>query len=95
MTHAGWSRRRRLATVLSVVFLFAMFMGPGPGLRLVNPDWQDPNANFFLFGLPVIYVWGILCYVVQLTVVVIAYFTIWADDVRAEERSETESHAVR
>lgn len=69
--------KRKLATILAVVFLFAMFMGSGPGLRLINPDPGDPNAVFTIVGLPKIYVWGLMWYGVQLTVILIAYFKVW------------------
>lgn len=69
--------RRKLAILLVVIFMTAMVMGPGPGLRLVNPDPQDPNAVYTFMGLPIIYAWGLLWYAVQLGVLFIAYFTIW------------------
>jgi len=73
--------RKKLARLLTVLFLFSMFMGSGPGLRLINPDSADPNAVFTIMGLPTIYVWGLLWYVVQLMVILIAYFKIWKRDV--------------
>ena len=72
--------RRKLATVLTVLFLFSMFMGSGPGLRLINPDPADPQAVFTVLGLPTIYVWGLLWYAVQLTVILTAYFKLWKRD---------------
>ena len=71
--------RRKLAAVLGLVFLFAMLMGPGPGLYLVNPDPADPNARFFFFGMPVVYVWAVFWFFVQAAVVVIAYVRLWDD----------------
>ena len=73
----GFSRSG-LAVVLTVVFFAALFMGAGPGLRLVNPNPDDPNATFVIFGLPIIYVWGVFWYGVQAAVVITAYFTVWA-----------------
>ncbi len=69
--------QKKLATILTILFLLAMFMGSGPGLRLINPDPADPNAVFTVVGLPKIYVWGLMWYGVQLTVILIAYFKIW------------------
>ena len=74
------TQKKGLGTVLSLLFLAAMFMGSGPGLRLINPDPEDPNALFTLWGLPKIYVWGLLWYAVQLAVILVAYFKIWASD---------------
>jgi len=72
--------RRRLALILAILFAIAMVMGPGPGLRLVNPDVDGPRAGFTLLGLPVIYAWGLLWYGVQVAVVVTAYFALWRHD---------------
>ena len=68
--------RKKLATLLTVIFLLAMFMGSGPGLRLINPDLGDPNAIFIILGLPKVYVWGLVWYGVQLSVILIAYFKL-------------------
>ena len=57
--------------------VFAMLMGPGPGLRLVNPDIDNPSAEFTVAGLPIIYVWGLFWFLVQVIIVVVAYFTVW------------------
>ncbi len=73
-------QKKKLGTILSLLFLAAMFMGSGPGLRLINPNPEDPNALFTVWGLPKIYVWGLLWYAVQLTVILVAYFKIWAAD---------------
>ncbi len=71
-------KRSRLAVILAVVFLIAMFMGPGPGVRLINPNPDDPNATFIILGLPLVYLWGLCWYAVQAAVVITAYFTVWA-----------------
>jgi hypothetical protein len=63
--------------LLVLLFLLAMVMGSGPGLYLINPDPGDPNAIFTLGGLPVIYLWGLLWYAVQLGVILRAYTTYW------------------
>ena len=74
------AKKKRLSIWLTVAMVVAMLMGPGPGLRLVNPDAGDPAAAYIVFGIPVVYAWGILWFVVQLVIVVIAYHTVWADD---------------
>ncbi|HUV39929.1 MAG TPA: hypothetical protein VMY39_09965 [Planctomycetota bacterium] len=72
--------RRRLGIVLTVLLLVTMFMGVGPGLRLINPDPTRPGSAFSVFGLPTVYAWGLLWYVVQLAVILIACFTLWRTD---------------
>lgn len=69
--------RRKLAIVLSLLFLLALVLGPGPGLRLVNPNIEDPNARYTVMGLPIIYAWGLLWYAVQLIILLIAYCKLW------------------
>jgi hypothetical protein len=75
-----------LALVLSSLFLLSMVMGSGPGLRLINPDYADPNAVFTVAGLPIIYLWGLFWYGIQLAVILTAYSKIWkkADAAGAE-----------
>ena len=63
--------------LLIVLFLLAVFLGAGPGIHLVNPDPTDPTATFTTFGLPTIYVWGLLWYFVELGVILVAYFRFW------------------
>ena len=63
--------------LLVVLFLLAVFLGAGPGIHLVNPDASDPAASFTTFGLPTIYVWGLLWYFVELGVILVAYFRFW------------------
>ena len=63
--------------VLFLVFALAMVMGPGPGLRLVNPEPTAARDSLLFLGLPVIYAWGLFWYGVQTAVVVTACLTIW------------------
>lgn len=73
-------RANRLGIWLAVAMVFAVLMGPGPGLRLVNPNLDAADPVFTWFGMPVIYVWGLFWFAVQLTIVVIAYKTVWAEE---------------
>ncbi len=72
--------KQPLSRFLFALFLLAMIMGPGPGLRLVNPDPADPNAVYTMLGLPVIYVWGLFWYAVQLVAIIIAYRKLWTTE---------------
>lgn len=64
--------RTTLGRVLSGVLLVALLMGAGPGILLVN-------RPTLILGLPAIYFWGLVWYVVELTVVVLAYLFVWQD----------------
>lgn len=80
MTYEKEKKRRKLGIVLTVVFVLALVMGAGPGINLVNPDPGDPEASFTIFGgVPVIYAWVTLWYIVQASVATIAYFCLWKD----------------
>ena len=70
--------RRKLAVILSGIFLFAMIMGPGPGVSLVNPDSGDAGVTFL--GAPVLYAWAVFWFMVQAAVIVVAYCTVWKEE---------------
>ena len=65
---------------LSFLIAIAMVMGPGPGLYLINPDPGDPDTVRVALGMPIVYVWAVGWFFVQLAVVLIAYFKVWARD---------------
>ena len=58
-----------------------MIMGPGPGLRLINPDATDPNASFTYMGIPTVYAWGLFWYAIQLIAIIIAYKKLWTEEI--------------
>lgn len=68
---------RRLAWILSTVFLVALVMGTGPGLLLVNEPVMVPLG--FGLALPALYAWGLLWYAVEVICVVLAYAFVWRD----------------
>ena len=67
-------KRRKLATVLIVIFLIALVMGPGPGSLLINPHDSEP---MFWFGMPALYVWAVFWFLVQASTILIAATLIW------------------
>jgi hypothetical protein len=69
-----------MKALLIILFLLAVVLGAGPGIHLANPDATDPEATFTTFGLPTIYVWGLLWYAVQFGVILVAYFRYWNPD---------------
>jgi len=75
-----------LAAFLTVAMIVTMVMGVGPGLELINPDKPGESA-FGLWGLPKVYLWGLLWYAVQLVLVIIACCTLW----RTGDESETDT----
>ena len=73
-------KRRILSWVLSVSFLLALVMGPGPGIYLVNPDPSGDGARATFLGMPVVYAWALFWYAVMAVIVLTAYFKLWNDD---------------
>ena len=71
-SNARHIRRARLARILSSLFVLSILMGTGPGILLVN----RPDS---VFGIPQVYAWGILWYLVQVAIALIAYFALWHD----------------
>jgi len=75
------SRKRKKLTVLLVaVFIFALLMGPGPGVYLVNPEPGAPHADHFFLGMPVVWLWAVFWFMVQGACVVVAYFKLWKEE---------------
>jgi len=70
---------RSLKHLIIFVFVLALIMGPGPGLRLVNPDASDPSATFTFLGIPTIYAWGLSWYFIQLAAIIVAYKRLWKE----------------
>jgi hypothetical protein len=71
-----------LTRFLFVLFLLAMVMGTGPGTLLVN-------RAVTVQGIPLLYLWGILWYVVLVAIALVAYFRIWKAD--TDDRGEGDS----
>ncbi len=71
------TRKKRLTIILSAIFAFAIIMGPGPGLYLINPDPADVHAVVALGSVPVLYLWALFWFAVQAAVVLTAYFKLW------------------
>ncbi len=69
----------RLSKILALIFLFALIMGPGPGLYLVNPSPDNPSSTTFL-GIPVLITWSTFWFFVQAVVVLVAYRKLWTND---------------
>ena len=73
------TKKSRLSLYLAIAMVITMLMGPGPGLRLVNPDVDEVSVQFTFGGVPIIYVWGIFWFFIQVIIIVTAYFTVWKD----------------
>lgn len=70
-------RKKRLGIGLSVVFLIALIMGPGPGNELLRSDPGEPPAVFL--GMLALYAWTVFWFLVMASVVVTAAVFLWSD----------------
>jgi len=89
MSNPEREKRQKLGRVLALAFVLALILGPGPGLRLINPDISDPEAAYTILGLPRVYAWGLFWYGVELAIILTAYFKVW----RGDDKGETNAGA--
>jgi hypothetical protein len=66
--------------ILAALFFLAIFMGAGPGLYLIAPA-PDATEVRTVFGLPIVYAWGVLWFLVEALLLFVAYLTIWSREV--------------
>ena len=64
----------KLGLTLTIVFLSALLLGPGPGAMLIDGSAEEPAI---WFGIPALYLWALLWFVVMSGCVVIAALTVW------------------
>ena len=67
-------RKSRLAKILGSAFLFALVMGPGPGLYLINGYAKEGGSAL---GIPVLYAWCVFWLLIEAVIVMIASRTLW------------------
>ena len=84
MSNRSKTGNKSLSIILTLVFILAMVMGPGPGVYLINPGPEHEGPAPTLIGLPIVYAWAVLWFGVQAVVLVTAYFTVWADQEEEE-----------
>lgn len=65
------------AIISGALFTLALLMGAGPGIHLINPSASAAAEEFFIFGMPKIYVWGVFWFAIQSTALIIAYAKVW------------------
>jgi hypothetical protein len=62
--------------LLSAIFLLALVLGPGPGATLIDGTVEEPNI---WFGIPALYLWVVLWFLVMAGCIITAAFTVWKD----------------
>ena len=84
MSDRSETGNKGLSIILTLVFILAMVMGPGPGVYLINPGPEHEGPAPTLIGLPIVYAWAVLWFGVQAVVLVTADITVWADQEEEE-----------
>ena len=95
MTRLSNASSKRLGTILSLVFVVAVVMGAGPGLYLVNPDPSDPETKVAWLGVPIVYAWVTIWFLVQAGVVLLAYLFVWNAPAKKSAKKGDRSNTVR
>ncbi|MCB9883359.1 MAG: hypothetical protein H6834_16345 [Planctomycetes bacterium] len=70
-------RRRRWARGLTLVFLVALVLGPGPGATWIDGTREVPA---FLCGVPALYAWLVLWFLVMASCIVLAARHVWSEE---------------
>lgn len=63
--------------ILSAIFVLALIMGAGPGATWIDGTPDQPN---FWFGIPALYVWLVIWFLVMAACIITAAFTLWRDE---------------
>ena len=69
--------KKRLFRKLLLLFAFAFLMSNGPGVHLVNKP-------VLVAGIPILYLWALCWAVVQIGIILYAYFKLWRHEVEEE-----------
>ena len=59
-----------LGRLLLIIYAVSLLFSNGPGVLLIN-------RPVLLLGLPLIYIWAIFWWLVQMSIVLTAYFKVW------------------
>ncbi|MFC1614124.1 hypothetical protein ACFL5K_02385 [Gemmatimonadota bacterium] len=70
MNNPDQTRNKKLFRILLLLFAASYLMSNGPGVLLVNKP-------VLLAGIPLLYLWGLGWAVVQIGLILFAYFKIW------------------
>ena len=77
MSELTREQKRKLYRQLLGLFILSFLMSNGPGLYLVN-------RPVLVAGVPLLYLWGLAWAVVQIWIIVYAYFKLWRFELDVE-----------
>ena len=79
-------RKKALFKKLLLVFAVSYLLSNGPGLLLVNKP-------LLIAGMPLLYLWAAGWAVVQIGIILYAYFKLWRDEVEEENEAAGPGHS--
>jgi predicted membrane protein len=65
--------KKKLFRKLIYLFIFAYLMSNGPGVLLVNKP-------VLIAGIPILYLWALGWAIVQIALIIYAYYKLWRDE---------------
>ncbi|MBN2288515.1 MAG: hypothetical protein JXQ83_04225 [Candidatus Glassbacteria bacterium] len=74
MNDENRAKNKKLFRILLLLFAASYLMSNGPGVLLVN-------RPVLLAGIPLLYLWGLGWAVVQIGLILYAYFRIWRHEI--------------
>jgi hypothetical protein len=75
--------KRSLGRWLSLAFIVALLMGPGPGALLIRAAPGESPVS--IWGVPILYLWTVFWAVVMAAVVVLSSHFIWSVGERKDQ----------
>lgn len=77
MREPNQEQKKKLFRKLLWLFIVAFLMSNGPGLYLVN-------SPLLVAGVPILYLWGLAWAIIQIWIIVYAYFKLWRFELDVE-----------
>ncbi|MEA2062327.1 MAG: hypothetical protein U9P14_01395 [Gemmatimonadota bacterium] len=68
------TRNKRLFKILLLLFAASYLMSNGPGVLLVNKP-------VLVAGIPILYLWALVWGIVQIGLILYAYFKLWRHEI--------------
>ena len=75
--HSPPDKPSKLGRWLIALFLFALIMGPGPGLYLINNYAANGGR---ILGMPALYSWAVFWFLFEAGIVLTAYLKLWKEN---------------
>jgi len=77
MNDENKAKNKRLLRILLLLFAASYLMSNGPGVLLVNKP-------VLVAGIPLLYLWGLGWAIVQIGLILYAYFKIWRHEIESD-----------